>query len=254
MQARFGLPPFEARFRPDVEVFFDEQQLQAVLRRRAPTRVFWCSMTDLFGPWVPDEWIDRIFGVMELAQQHTHQVLTKRPERMCEYLGRRWGARRWGEEPPYRAHIWPGVSVENRATLHRLDTLRATPAAVRFVSFEPLLEGLGDVDLAGIDQAICGGESGPGARPCDLVWIRRIGEQCRKYNCAWFVEQLGSLPIANVADEAILWAAGVESRGWFDPPPPDLAPGRRQSLRLRDRKGADPSEWPEDLRVRGGPR
>lgn len=242
----------------DVEVFLDPKILAAPLGWRRPRRVFLCSMTDLFADFVPDEWIDRIFAVMALAPQHVFQVLTKRPERMAIYLGTGDREDRIEEAiPPMTAchadldrlgrwplpNVWLGVSVESRKHLDRLDLLRQTPAAVRFVSFEPLLEDLGDVDLTGIDQAIYGGESGPSARPCDVAWIRRGIACCRNSGTATFVKQLGARPYSMTGAygdryfgaKALLPQPGEEGR-WY-------LVGEK-----RDRAGTDPSEWPEDLR------
>jgi protein gp37 len=128
-------------------------------------------------------------------------------------------------------NVWLGVSVEDRASLPRLDTLRETPAALRFVSIEPLLEDLGRIRLGGIDWVIVGGESGPGARPFDLAWARSTVQQCRAGGVPVFVKQLGAKPYDG-----------------------DSLGHERYDLLLRDRKGADPAEWPEDLRVREFPR
>ncbi len=166
MQPRFGLPPYQADKRAGVEPFFDAARLEEVLRRRTPTKWFWCDMTDLFGSWVPDEWIDQCFAVMALTPQHTHQILTKRPERMRAYIegdglvggisGRSWRIREAGHAMGVRIRehvnfalplrrVWLGVSVENQATAdERIPLLLKTPSAVRFISAEPLL---GPIDL-----------------------------------------------------------------------------------------------------------
>lgn len=313
MQSRFGMPPFQEQRRLDVEPFFDVTRLDEVLRRRKPTRWFWCDMSDLFGVWVSGDWIDQCFAVMALTPQHTHQILTKRPERMREYLAHRyrrgainnaaclrWNAPVWsqaaGQKPTLIGPSWPlpnvwlGVSCEDQAAADaRILTLRETPAAVRFVSLEPLL---GPIDLyrggwslieplrspsgkswPGLDWVIVGGESGPNPRPCDVAWIRRIVEQCRAAGTAVFVKQLGS----NIRDRndagwdatSHVWADGddagepVEPRAW-----PDHTRGVEHNPRgwreeyqgapvrvlLHSRKGGDPSEWPADLRVREWPR
>jgi len=188
-------------------------------------------MTDLFADFVPDEWIDRVFAVMALAPQHTFQVLTKRPERMRSYMltaglygrllleaGR---LRRWrpklGDIPisnPTQSAFWPqlwcGTSCEDQARAdERIPHLLATPAAVRFISAEPLLAPIdlgrirfphGFVEIHGghlpaIGWLIVGGESGRDARPMDLAWARSLVEQCRSAGTACFVKQLGSKPV-----------------------------------------------------------
>lgn len=260
MQRRFGLPPFEVGKRQDVEVFFDIKKCQDVLRRKKPTKWFWEDMSDLFGEWVPFGWLDLCFATMALTRWHTHQVLTKRADRMLEYVAAlvadplrllpaiellaptRVDAALF---PPFR-NIWLGVSAEDQERVdERIPLLLQTPAAVRFVSAEPLL---GPMDLAhylraswngllsrlGLDWIIVGGESGPKARPCDVAWIRSIVRQCRAASVPVFVKQLGSRPVTDhrtrPAGEPLYWTQA-----------------------LRDRKGGDPSEWPEYLRVREFP-
>ncbi len=166
-------------------------------------------MSDLFHKNVPDEWIDKFYAVAALTPQHTYQVLTKNAERMREYMRLPQRANLIGmemalpiiklglkvKEPlagfPF-PNVWHGVSVENRKEKHRIDDLRKTPAAIRFLSCEPLLEDLGELDLTGIHWVIVGGESGNKARPCDISWIRSIVRQCQSANVPVFVKQLGS--------------------------------------------------------------
>jgi protein gp37 len=142
--------------------------LELPLRWKKPQTVFVNSMSDLFHEGVPEEFIRRVFDVMRRAPWHTFQVLTKRAERM-ETLG---------QDLDWPTNVWMGVSVETQTYLYRLDHLRRTPAHVRFISFEPLLEGPGEIDLRGIDWAIVGGESGPKARPMDKRWVVEIRDQC----------------------------------------------------------------------------
>lgn len=284
-----------------VESFLDEAMLRLPLRWARPRRIFVCSMTDVFGEWIPDKWIDSVFAMMALAPRHTFLVLTKRAARMRSWFTDRVGLETRGEEvsriaahhgsvvwngrgtalnlytgPVTRQRIanrrpWPGwplpnvslgVSVEDRAHLGRLDDLRATPAASRFVSFEPLLEDLGDVDLTGIDQAIYGGESGPRARACEIEWIRRGIACCRKSGTAAFVKQVGARPVIPAVDPALRGPAVVEAQRAIDMEWPAGThfgnPTGRPELNgrvalLRHPKGGDPSEWPEDLRVREWP-
>jgi protein gp37 len=306
---------YSQKLRHHVETFVDEKVLRQPLSWRKPRRVFVCSMTDLFGEWVTDEQIDRVFGVMACSRAHTYMVLTKRAERMREYMASRAkSARYWKAAarsvgyslefeldqgapislvPFPLPNVWLGVSVEDQAAAdERIPVLLDTPAAVRFVSAEPLLgpinftphlslpAGLREpsVDLyaSNRDEAkdakehdsercgragevaaesqrreaaavgaatnggpsvgplhwiIVGGESGPGARPCELAWIRSAVRQCVEAGGACFVKQLGAQPIE-------FW----ETEPW--------EPNANGPLVLRDRKGGDPSEWPADLRVR----
>lgn len=306
------------------EVRLVESALDRPLRWRTPRRIFVNSMSDLFHEKAPDEWIDRIFAVMALAPQHHFQVLTKRPERMLAYLTAPLVDRKvwWAGRPMAQArgwdmydrvpvpspcggpggigikswplpNVWLGVSVEDQATADaRIPLLLQTPAAVRWVSYEPALGpvnlGLGrwvrlprtvrsDIPfkdlwavpgvymaesnphgalsvrstggtligikpdeferLPSLDWIVVGGESGPGARPFDLAWARSAIAQCRAAGVPCFVKQLGSRPCGR----------------WGYVPYPAGAYGIGDFHVLRNRKGADPSEWPADLRVREYP-
>jgi protein gp37 len=236
------------------------ERLDQPLRWRAPRKIFVNSMSDLFHEDVPFEFIDRVFAVMCLARHHTFQVLTKRPERMREYLSEParldciFDTEEWLNETgllaatseaatpgTWRAqslessdgtwlgapdNVWLGISAENQHTLDaRIQELLVTPAAVRFVSLEPLLEpiDLGPIHVHGdtqIQWVIVGGESGPEARLCDINWIFPV-----------FVKQLGARPLTNYGS----WSDG-------------------KLLKLRDRHGGDIDEWPKDLRIREFPR
>lgn len=251
--------------------------LEKPLKWKAPRCVFVNSMGDLFHEAVSDAWIDRVFAIMALCPQHLFLVLTKRAHRMFEYLTdpARYSAIDWwnaetcsgelydaaalrreamyGCEHPWPLpNVWLGVSAEDQTRANeRVPLLLATPAARRFVSYEP---ALGPVDFTAVyfgdrfyanvllandtepddsgvpkwpalDWVICGGESGPGARPFCAPWARSVVRQCRAARVPVFIKQMG----ANVHG----------------------APAR---IHLRDRKGGDPSEWPEDLRVREWPR
>lgn len=253
---------------------------------RRPRRVFVNSMSDLFHEALEDRAIVRVFAVMALAEQHTFQVLTKRPARMRSMLDdpRFWsgvvataeeltrthptptnapksdggwvGFEAWAElviERKRLPNVWLGVSVEDQRTAdERIPVLLSLPAAVRWVSYEP---ALGAVDFSrwlpmrfprvredappivlpahgggrGLDWIVVGGESGPGARVCDLSWVRWTIEQCREAGTPAFVKQLGAVP------------RGPRVGAW------------NELLQLRHRKGGDMSEWPEDLRVRKWP-
>lgn len=284
------------------EVRVVERHFLDPLRWERPRRIFVNSMSDLFHPNVTDETIDRVFAVMALAPRHTFQVLTKRPERMRKYLA---DTRR--NIPVYNAatkitggdfskfpgdmantrssggswwplpNVWLGVSVEDQATADaRVPLLLQTPAAVRFVSYEP---ALGPVDFVpfiggntyrcpcgwkrtenemtfmGCDLYVCrdcakrverfpplnwiivGGESGPHARPFHVEWARQTVADCETAGVACFVKQLGARPVGLPvpSDGRAIWRDGH-----FDG-------------RLRDNHGADPAEWPEDLRVQQFP-
>ncbi len=162
------------------------EKLAEPLRWATPRMIFVNSMSDLFHEDVPDDYILRVAQVMKAANWHTYQVLTKRSKRLMELLKGKL------DEVSSLAHIWWGVSVENRKHgLPRIDHLRAAPAAIRFLSIEPLLEDLGPINLDGIDWAIVGGESGPGARPMEKKWVVSIREQCRKARVAFFFKQWG---------------------------------------------------------------
>jgi protein gp37 len=175
--------PFEAGF----DLTFRPHKLDEPLSWRRPRRVFVNSMSDLFHKEIPLNYIDRVFDTMEQAHWHVFQVLTKRSSLLRRYLNARY---RDGSAPP---HIWVGVSVEDRKAAVRLRHLQEARAAVRFVSFEPLLEGLGRLDLHGIHWAIVGGESGPGRRPIDADWVRDIRDQCRAADVAFFFKQWGGI-------------------------------------------------------------
>ncbi|MEZ5101205.1 MAG: phage Gp37/Gp68 family protein [Thermoleophilia bacterium] len=211
------------RTRPD--------RLDQPLRWQRPRTVFVNSMSDLFHDQVPPTFVEAVYGVMARCPQHTFQILTKRPELALD----------WYRGGPYLAPIWPwplpnvwlGVSIENARHTYRADVLREIPAAVRFISAEPLLGQLMPVTddwperpprtlcLDGIDWVIVGGESGPRARPMQLDWALELVNVCRAAGVACFVKQLGT----HAARE----------------------------LDLRDRKGGRPEEWPAPLRVREMP-
>lgn len=268
-----GVPghPFEQGF--DLKLW--PERLTKPFTWKKPRKVFVNSMSDLFHEDVPFEFIDRVFAVMALSPQHTFQVLTKRPERMREYVQSRvpsaecrvgiilaalgLGASQPGDVEWPLPNVWLGTSVENQHWADiRIPELLATPAAVRFLSCEPLLGPLdlrpwltrvptsGDgwrltggtalaiADIV-LDWVIVGGESGPKARAFDLAWARSIVAQCREAGVPVFVKQLG-------------WRPYLE-----------LGPGSPNAVKvvhfldLKSRKGGDMAEWPEDLRVREWP-
>ena len=159
------------------------QALEAPLRWRRPRAIFVNSMSDLLHQGVPTAYIEAVFDVMRRAHWHRFQVLTKRSERLVR-LGRRLD---------WPANVWMGVSVESERYRFRIDHLRETPARVRFLSLEPLLGPLPDLDLAGIDWAIVGGESGPGARPMQHAWVADLRDQCRRAGVPFFFKQWGGV-------------------------------------------------------------
>jgi protein gp37 len=258
------------------------EMLDQPLRWRKPRRIFVDSMSDLFHPDVPFEYIDQVFLTMGEAHWHTFQVLTKRPERMASYMSEHWypeaegaGIASLTRDGPL-PNVWLGTSVEDQQRAdERIPHLLRTPAAVRFLSCEPLL---GPVDLARwvrppehgtivftsepethpegsgvtietdlIQWVIAGGESGPNARPCDVAWLRSIRDQCRDAGVPVFVKQLGARPIATAEPlPAPQSAESLMRHGEYDPDP--------WEFKLRDSHGGDPSEWPEDLRVREFPK
>jgi protein gp37 len=148
---------------------------------RQPRLVFVNSMSDLFHPQVPDEFVFKVFSVMASADQHTFQVLTKRSQRLRS-LARRL---------EWPANVWIGVSVENARYRFRIDHLRTVPARVRFLSIEPLIGPVGKLDLSGVHWVIAGGESGPQARPADMAWLTDIRDQCIEAGVAFFFKQWG---------------------------------------------------------------
>ena len=170
---------------------------------KKPQRVFVNSMSDLFHAKVPLEFVRQVFGVIGDTPQHTYQCLTKRSLRLARIAGQL-------DWPP---NLWMGVSVENADELRRVDHLRQVPAAVRFLSCEPLLGPLAGLDLTGIGWAIVGGESGPGARPMHPDWARAIRDKCVAAGVPYFFKQAGT----------------VLARDWG----------------CSDRKGHNASEWPE---------
>ncbi len=276
--------PYMRQSRDKVEIFIDEETLTQPLRWKKPRMIFVCSMTDLFGEWHSDEMIDRVFAVMALCPQHTFQVLTKRAERMRQYVSQTSCglpctdtitriAYRLEDVAPIELrkrwplpNVWLGVSVEDqRWADERIPHLLDAPAAVRFLSCEPLLSNIGlmyylytriDTNdgrfpLRRLNWVIVGGESGSHARPFDLAYARGILAQCKAAGVACFVKQLGKVPVMNERDWRLL------------SPTPLLNPNNRAHapdgsgkvpLYLSDRKGGAIEEWPEDLRVREFPK
>jgi len=161
----------------------DHASLDLPKRWKAGRTIFVNSMSDLFHVEVPLEFIKLVFATMVETPQHTYQVLTKRPDRAEELA----------KELPWPKQVWLGTSVENAEYVDRIDHLRRTPAAVKFLSLEPLLGPLEGLDLKGIDWAIAGGESGPGARPMEAEWVRSIRDQCISATIAFHFKQWGGV-------------------------------------------------------------
>ncbi len=245
-----GVPghPYERGFDPRLA----PEKLGEPLTWNRPRRVFVNSMSDLFMDEVPDAYVAAVFGVMAASPRHTFQVLTKRARRLPEWF--RWADSadierltvlaldavgvETGCGSAFDPDAWPlpnvhlGVSVEDRRYgLPRVEHLRATPAALRFLSVEPLLEDLGDINLDGIGWVIVGGESGQRARECDVAAVRRVVEQCRDKGVPVFVKQLGRLPMIE----------GKRLRLYVEGGKPDA-------------KGKSIGQWPKDLQVREFPR
>ena len=169
------------RYSNGFDLTVHEDLVSTPLGWKKPRLVFVNSMSDLFHEAVPFEFIQNVFATMKLAHWHTFQVLTKRSIRLAELAA----------QLSWPSNIWMGVTVESRSYLSRIDDLRNVPAAVRFVSFEPLLDCIEHADLGGIDWAIVGGESGPGARPMRKEWVTSIREICEQLGVAFFFKQWG---------------------------------------------------------------
>lgn len=166
---------------PGFALTLHEDTLAAPYRWKSPRLIFVNSMSDLFHPDVPLDFIKRVFTVMAETPQHTYQVLTKRSKRLAAIAG----------DLDWPSNVWMGVSVETERYAFRLDHLRSVDAAVRFVSAEPLLGPLPDLDLTSIDWLIAGGESGPNARPMDEEWVRDLRDQCGAAGVSFFFKQWG---------------------------------------------------------------
>jgi len=157
--------------------------LQKPLEWKKPKRIFVNSMSDLFHEQVPIEFIQATFKTMEQASHHTFQILTKRSKRLKEVA----------PLLPWPPNVWIGVSIENESVMHRIDDLKYVPSQIRFLSCEPLLGPLHDLNLQGIHWVIVGGESGPKSRPMDAEWVIDIQQQCKHQNVAFFFKQWGGV-------------------------------------------------------------
>ncbi|MEG4396451.1 DUF5131 family protein [Microcoleus sp. BROC3] len=234
-----------------VNMIFSSIVMEKLVKMKKGERVFMFSMTDCFGHWVRTEWLDLAFAYMVVAPQHTFQVLTKRPERMPEYFrSAKERIRKIVEELrrklklPQAEFVWPipnlwlGTTIENQKTANeRIPYLLQTPAVVWFLSAEPLLEfvKLKKEWLDLIHQVIIGGESGHDVRACQLEWIRFMVKQCQNAeDVAIFVKQLGSNPVLGST-----YIEGVATT--------------YEKLILKDKKGGNIEEFPEDVRFRQFP-
>ncbi len=171
------------RYRDGFEVTLHPDLISLPLRWKRPRTVFVNSMSDLFQADVPFEFINRVFETMCQCPQHQFQVLTKRSERLVEVAG----------DLEWSRNIWMGVSIENQDYAYRARLLRSVPAAVRFLSVEPLLGRIDSLPLKGIHWVIVGGESGPGARPMKSSWVESIYRQCREKDVPFFFKQWGGV-------------------------------------------------------------
>ena len=171
----------QPNYRNGFKVTLHEHALELPLGWKRPQMIFVNSMSDLFHRDVPDEFIQRVFDVMHQASWHTFQVLTKRSKRLREL----------DSKINWPSNVWMGVSVENEKYTSRIDDLRQTKACTKFLSLEPLLGPLPNLDLQGINWVIVGGESGPGARPLEEAWVIDIKNQCRKAHVPFFFKQWG---------------------------------------------------------------
>jgi protein gp37 len=173
--------PYERGF----DLTLRPERLSQPLKWKSPKMIFVNSMSDLFHKAVSQDFIDKVFEVMEQADWHVFQILTKRSSKLQSYVNRRYGS---AGAP---AHIWVGVSIEDGNRLSRLQHLRRTNAPIKFLSLEPLIGRIGHLDLSSISWVIVGGESGFGHRPIDAEWIREIRDQCNASGTAFFFKQWG---------------------------------------------------------------
>lgn len=171
------------RYKDGFKVTLHHDLIELPLGWKQPRRIFVNSMSDLFHKDVPVDFIKKVFEVMEKAHWHTFQILTKRADRLVELAP----VLKWP------LNVWQGVSVENNKVINRIDLLREVPAHVRFLSIEPLIGPLIDLNLQGIHWVIVGGESGPGARPMEEEWVRSLRDQCLEQEVPFFFKQWGGV-------------------------------------------------------------
>jgi protein gp37 len=198
--------------KPFAQIQLIPERLNWPLTQKKPLRIFVDSMSDLFHSQIEDDYIRQVFAVMRAAHWHTFQVLAKRAGRL----------RRLGPTLSWSPNIWIGVSIENDLVAPRADALRGLPAEVCYLSCEPFLGALPSLNLAGIHWVITGGESGPGARPCDLDGVRNLRDRCMTSGVAFFHKQMGTV-----------WAKSNHLK--------------------QDTHGSNMDNWPADLRIRQFP-
>jgi protein gp37 len=184
------------------------ERLEQPLQWKKPKLIFVNSMSDLFHEDVPDEFVHRVFATMEAAQWHTFQLLTKRPERLAQMA----------PELPFPENLWVGVSVENQHWTSRIDHLRDVPARVRFLSCEPLLGPLSNLNLSDIHWVIVGGESGRGARRMSGDWVRGIRRQCAENGVAFFFKQWGAFHETGIRKGKGASGRLIDGRTWQELP------------------------------------
>jgi protein gp37 len=184
-----------------------ERMLCLPLKWRKPQSIFVNSMSDLFHEDVPDEFIFNVFNIMNLANWHRYQILTKRSDRLV----------RLNNKLSWAPHIWMGVSVEDSEHVYRVDHLRKTNAMIKFLSFEPLLGQINHINLDGIDWVIVGGESGPCARPMEPIWVTSIRDQCKNHEVPFFFKQWGGVKKKKSGRE-------LDGRTWDEMPIIDSLP------------------------------
>jgi protein gp37 len=181
--------------------------LPAPLNWSKPQTIFVNSMSDLFHHDVPLEFIQKVFAVMEMASWHQFQVLTKRAERLAKLAN----------QLPWPSNVWMGVSVENADYVHRIHYLKQVPAAIRFLSVEPLIGPIPRLPISGIDWVIAGGESGPGARPMEADWVRSIRDRCLSQSVPFFFKQWGGV-------QKKRHGRTLDGRTWDEMPAPQSEP------------------------------
>ncbi len=187
----------QERYRDGFQLTLQPDLVELPLRWKTPKMIFVNSMSDLFHKDVPLDYIQRCFTTMKRASWHTFQVLTKRADRLAAVAG----------DLDWPPNVWMGVSVENADYVDRIDFLRTVPAAIRFLSLEPLLGPLPNLDLTEIQWVIVGGESGPGARPMESTWVTDIRDQCQSANVPFFFKQWGGVQKSRTGREleGMLW-------------------------------------------------
>lgn len=191
----------QPNYRDGFKLTMHEHVLELPLHWNQPQMIFVNSMSDLFHEDVPVDFIQKLFEVMRQASWHTFQVLTKRSARLSEL----------DKQIDWPENVWMGVSVENRDYTYRIEHLRQTQAVIKFLSLEPLLGPLPELDLSGIQWAIVGGESGPGARPMEPAWVLRIRDQCQSAGIPFFFKQWGGVNKKKAGRE-------LEGRVWDELP------------------------------------